>query len=131
VNTLSTGVRANAKRSSGPDRGSLPFGAPTCWIYRPSASSMQSGRHSGQWLVEFESAPPLWIDPLMGWTASADPFAHMRLRFSSLGAAVEYTERHGLNYQVFDPPLQRRCHLPPAPQTNPSNVSKSENRMEV
>jgi NADH dehydrogenase len=87
---------------------SFSFGAPRCRIYQPSASVMQSGgRTRRKWLLEFESASPRWIEPLMGWTASNDPFASVRLTFATRSAAIDYAERHGLDYEVIDPPARR------------------------
>jgi hypothetical protein len=44
----------------------------------------------------------------MGWTASDNPFAQIRLRFPTLTAAVAYAERQGLDYRVIEPPARRR-----------------------
>ena len=44
----------------------------------------------------------------MGWTASDDPFAQVRLGFPTLAAAVDYAERQGLDYRVVEPPARRR-----------------------
>jgi hypothetical protein len=90
------------------DHKSFPFGAPRCRIYQPSASTMQSGgRTRREWLLEFEPASPHWIEPLMGWTGSDDPFASVRLTFATRSAAIGYAERHGLDYEVIDPPARR------------------------
>ena len=43
----------------------------------------------------------------MGWTASDDPFAQIRLTFSTRAAAVDYAEREGLDYAVVEPPVRR------------------------
>ncbi len=41
-------------------------------IYKPSKSSMQSGRaRTKAWLLEFEPEGPLTPEPLMGWTSSS------------------------------------------------------------
>ena len=87
----------------------FPYGAPPCRIYRPSPSAMQSGRaQSRTWVLEFEPFGHRRIEPLMGWTASDNPFAPIRLRFPTLAAAVAYAERQGLDYRVIDPPARRR-----------------------
>lgn len=91
-----------------PSRSSFPCGAPRCRIYQPSHPVVQSGgRTRRKWLLEFEPASPRWIDPLMGWTGSDDAFASVRLRFATRSAVVEYAERHGLDYEVIDPPARR------------------------
>jgi hypothetical protein len=98
----------NTRPRGHPDRRSYPFGAPPCRIYQPSPSVMQSGgRTKRAWVLEFEPKSPRWIEPLMGWTASEDPFAQIRLTFSNLASAVDYAERQGLDYQVIDPPARR------------------------
>jgi NADH dehydrogenase ubiquinone Fe-S protein 4 len=99
---------SNEPQHRTPDRITFPFGAPRCRIYQPSASVMQNGgRTRGKWLLEFEPASPSWIEPLMGWTASEDPFASVRLTFATRSAAIDYAERHGLDYEVIDPPARR------------------------
>jgi NADH dehydrogenase len=98
----------NTRPSGHPDGRSFPFGAPPCRIYQPSASVMQSGRRRKRsWVLEFEPKSPRWIEPLMGWTASEDPFAQIRLTFPNLATAVDYAERHGLDYLVVDSPGRR------------------------
>jgi hypothetical protein len=68
---------------------------------------MQSGRaQSRTWVLEFEPFGHRTIEPLMGWTATDNPFAQIRLRFPTLAAAVDYAERQGLDYRVIEPPAQ-------------------------
>lgn len=99
--------RSNAGAGELNSRG-FPFGGPSCRVYRPSPSVMQSGRaRSRAWVLEFEPVGHRWIEPLMGWTASDDPFAQIRLRFPTLAAAVGYAERQGLAYRVVEPPVRR------------------------
>jgi hypothetical protein len=43
----------------------------------------------------------------MGWTATDDPTAQLRLKFSSLSAAIDYAEREGLDYDLVEPPARR------------------------
>lgn len=43
----------------------------------------------------------------MGWTATDDAFAPVRLSFPSLASAVGYAEREGLDYIVFETPARR------------------------
>jgi hypothetical protein len=98
----------NTKPRGQPNRRSFPFGAPPARIYRPCRSVMQSGERTKQaWVLEFEPASRPWIEPLMGWTASDDPFTQIRLTFPSLTAAVAYAEREGLDYRVIEPPVAR------------------------
>ncbi len=102
-------LRLNWRQDSQPNRNSYPFGAPPARIYRTSRSVMQSGDANARaWMLEFEPAGKCWIEPLMSWTATDDPFAQIRLRFPSLSAAVSYAEREGLTYRVIEPPARRR-----------------------
>ena len=88
--------RPNTQPLREPNRASYPLGAPRCRIYRPSPSAMQSARGKQAWLLEFEPRCCRVVEPLMGWTATDDPTAQLRLKFSSLFAAVDYAEREGL-----------------------------------
>ena|SRR5947209_6235777 len=75
--------------------------APRAIIYRPAKSAMTSGRaRTKQWVLEFEPQSAPFIEPLMGWTGSADPLAHVRLSFPTREAAVAYAERQGLAYEL-------------------------------
>lgn len=81
---------------------------PPCRIYRPARSVMQAGtRETRNWILEFEPATPLEIEPLMGWTASADPYATIRLEFPSCEAAVRHAERIGAHFRVKQPAPHR------------------------
>ena len=74
-------------------------------IYQPSKTAMQSGRgRSRQWVLEFEPAQRKTVEPLMGWTSSADMMAdEVRLRFATREEAVAYAERHGIAYVLGEP----------------------------
>ena len=70
-------------------------------IYRPGKSAMTSGRAgTKRWVLEFEPQSALFIEPLMGWTGSTDPMAHLRLTFPDREAAIAYAQRHGLDYEI-------------------------------
>jgi hypothetical protein len=92
-------------------------------ISKPARSAMTSGRaRMEQWLLEFEPQSAPFIEPLMGWTGSTDPLAHMHLVFGSREAAIVYAERHGLAYEVFESaqpdrpgPSERRADHRPNP----------------
>lgn len=78
-------------------------------VYCRSPSAMQSGpAHVGQWIVEFEPHLKPGIDPLMGWTSSADPQTQVRLSFDSREAAEAYCHRQRLPYEVDPPHVRRR-----------------------
>jgi hypothetical protein len=80
----------------------------TARIYLPSRNVMQSGRANTQhWILEFGSDLPKTAEPLMGWTTSADTKEQVKLRFASREAAIAYAEKHGLAYEVIEPPPER------------------------
>jgi hypothetical protein len=92
-----------------PQLGDKPW--PAFRIYRPARSVMQAGmRGTKDWVLEFESYRKPWVEPLMGWTASDDPYVQIRLRFPSLEAAVRHAERLGLDHRVRWP--ARATHRP-------------------
>jgi len=68
-------------------------GAVTARIYKPAKSAMQSGiARTKEWVVEHEPAIPREIDPLMGWTSSADTRAQVRLEFDTKAAESRIAE---------------------------------------
>src|ERR1044072_1587080 len=80
----------------------LPIGPAV--IFRPARSAMTSGKRGGKrWVLRFERRRPLHIEPLMGWTADADPMADLELKFDSLSAAVRFAEREAIKYRVCHP----------------------------
>ena len=73
-------------------------------IYRPAKTAMQSGKaNSRQWRLEFEPASARSIDPLMGWTSSADMNGQVRIDFDSKDEAIAYAERHGIPFRLHEP----------------------------
>ena len=65
---------------------------------------MQSGTaKSSRWLLEYESERPRGVDPLMGWTSSADMKSQLKLWFESLEEAEAYAKRNGIAYRVDIP----------------------------
>ena len=73
-------------------------------IYRPARTAMQSGAsNTKHWLLEYEPAAPASIEPLMGWTSSADTRRQLRLWFETKDDAIAYAERQGLTYEVEEP----------------------------
>ena len=70
-------------------------------IYQPAKSAITSGRAgTKRWLLEYEPQSAPFIEPLMGWTGSAEPMAQVRLNFPTREAAVAYAEHQGLDYEV-------------------------------
>jgi hypothetical protein len=91
--------------SSTPTDGELP----RAYIYPPAPSAMQSSlaRRPREWLLEFEPWDRKEIEPLMGWTATRDPFTSFyRLRFRDRQSAIDFAERHGWKYIAQPPPVQ-------------------------
>jgi hypothetical protein len=81
-------------------------------IYRPARTAMQSGRgKTKRWLLEYEPSEPRTIEPLMGWTSSADMKSQIRLEFDSREEAVAYAERYGIAYEVFEPHERERKRI--------------------
>lgn len=80
---------------------------PTAVIYRPARSIMQRRpRPRRHWVLEFEPTHPPRIEPLMGWTASSDPFRPIRLTFPDRESAIAYAERNDWRYIVRDTPSE-------------------------
>jgi hypothetical protein len=81
-------------------------------IQCPAPSVMNGGRRRAtEWVLTFEPRAHPFIEPLMGWTGSADPLSQVRLRFSSREAAIGYARRQGLPYEVREPTHIRRGDL--------------------
>jgi hypothetical protein len=77
-------------------------------IYQPARTAMQSGSaRTRDWVLEFDPAAPREIDPLMGWTSSADTQSQVRLRFESRAAAEEYARAQGMAFDVVEPKTRR------------------------
>jgi hypothetical protein len=72
-------------------------------IYKPARTAMQSGTaRTRQWVLDYEPEEPRVVEPLMGWTSSADMKQQLRLSFDTKEEAVAYCERHGIPYQVSE-----------------------------
>ena len=70
-------------------------------IYKPSKTSMQSGRGKAKgWVLEFDRTQALGPETLMGWTQSGDTLNQVRLHFDTQKAAVSYAKEQGLEYIV-------------------------------
>jgi len=73
-------------------------------IYKPAKTAMQSGKaKTSEWVIDFEPEQPRTVEPLMGWTSSADMRQQVRLRFDSKEEAIAYCERNGIPFQVRAP----------------------------
>ncbi|MEI4471555.1 ETC complex I subunit [Frigidibacter sp. MR17.24] len=73
-------------------------------IYQPSKTAMQSGTaRTHGWVLEFAQGAAREIDPLMGWTSSADTQTQVRLRFETREAAEDYARENGIEVSVQEP----------------------------
>jgi hypothetical protein len=73
-------------------------------IYKPAKTAMQSGRAKTiEWVLEYEPATPREIDPLMGWTSSNDMLSQVRLFFDTKEEAIDYAQKNGIPFRVFEP----------------------------
>jgi hypothetical protein len=84
----------------------------TARIYKPARTAMQSGTaKTKEWLLDYEPEQPRMVEPLMGWTSSADMKQQLRLQFDTKDEAIAYCERHGIAYQVFESKPQQRQRI--------------------
>lgn len=82
-------------------------------IYKPSRCTTQSGTaRSKHWVLEFFPETPREVDPLMGWTSSADTQSQVHLRFDTKEAALDYAREHGIDAVVLEP-HSRKPHIRP------------------
>ena len=73
-------------------------------IYRQAKTATQSGQaNTVRWVVEFEPESAREVEPLMGWTSSADTKGQLRLRFDSEAEAVAYAKKRGFMYTLERP----------------------------
>jgi len=73
-------------------------------IYKPARNAMQSGTaRTRDWVLDYVPQSAREVDPLMGWTSSADTQSQVRLRFETREAAEEYAREHGIDYIVKEP----------------------------
>ncbi len=76
----------------------------TARIYKPAKNAMQQGmaaRATGCWSIEPDQ--PLAIEPLMGWTSSADTKPQVRMSFATKEEAVAFATRHGIAFRLEQP----------------------------
>ena len=76
----------------------------TVRIYKPAKTAMQSGRRNTKdWVLEFESSSPRFVEPLMGWTGSRDTQKQVVMHFPSKEEAIAFAEKNGYGYRVQEP----------------------------
>jgi hypothetical protein len=77
-------------------------------IYQPARTAMQSGTaKSSHWVLEFAADTAREVDPLMGWTSSADTQSQVKLRFDSRDEALAYAASKGIEAVVTEPQSRR------------------------
>jgi hypothetical protein len=72
-------------------------------IYKPARNAMQQGSAPRDWVLEYEPDKPQSIEPLMGWTSSADTKSQVRLSFATKDEAVAFATRHGIAFRLEEP----------------------------
>ena len=73
-------------------------------IYLPSKSAMTSGMgNAREWVLDYVPAEARRIDPLMGWTSSADTKSQIRMSFATKKEAVAFATRHGIAFRLEEP----------------------------
>jgi NADH dehydrogenase len=73
-------------------------------IYQPARSAMQSGQAKTKtWILEFAPEARRSLDPLMGWTSSADTQSQVKMGFETQEAAEKYAREIGLDYAISRP----------------------------
>ena len=82
-------------------------------IFQPAKTAMSSGTaKTKHWVLEFAPASARSVDPLMGWTSSADTQAQVRMSFETKEAALDYASQHGID-AVVQQPNKRRANIRP------------------
>lgn len=73
-------------------------------IYQPAKTAMSSGQgKTKHWVLEFSPQSARSVDPLMGWTSSADTQSQVKLRFDTKEQAQAYAREKGIEAVVLEP----------------------------
>ena len=79
----------------------------TARIFKPARNAMQSGvAKTKRWVLEHDQVEARRVEPLMGWTSSADMRQQVRLFFDPKEAAIAYATREGLPFRVEEPKVK-------------------------
>lgn len=72
-------------------------------IRQECKSAMQSApKHFDGWVIEYPPAGR-YQDSIMGWTSTSSPeVAELKLKFKTLGQAIDYAKSNGLGYEVIN-----------------------------
>ena len=77
-------------------------------IYKPARTAMSSGTaKTKHWVLEYAPSSRREVDPLMGWTSSADTQAQVKLSFESKEAAEDYAREMGIEAVVMEPKTRK------------------------
>ncbi|HAR54404.1 MULTISPECIES: ETC complex I subunit [Roseovarius] len=77
-------------------------------IFRPARTAMSSGTaKTKHWVLEYVADQARAVDPLMGWTSSADTQAQVRINFPTKEAALDYAQEHGIDAVVQEPKTRK------------------------
>ncbi len=69
-------------------------------IFKPAKNTMQSGRASDKWVLEYELETARTPEPLMGWVSSGDTLNQVRMKFDSKEAAIAFAESKNIEYTL-------------------------------
>jgi len=95
----------------------------TALIFRPAPNAMQSGRgKSKAWVLVYEPDKAKYIEPLMGYTGSAETQTQVRLAFDTLEEAESYARSNGIPYTV------QPAHTPTPKRSNYSDNFRSDRK---
>ena len=71
-------------------------------IYKPSKSTMQSGRGKDtRWILECDARTAKTVEPLMGWTSAGDTDDQIKMFFESKDTAITFAEKNNWKYTVL------------------------------
>ncbi len=77
-------------------------------IFHPARNAMQSGRANVRhWVLEHQPGAAKRVDPLTGWTGSADTLSQVRMKFDTRQEAVAFAEKKGWSFKVQEPNHRR------------------------
>jgi hypothetical protein len=73
-------------------------------IYKPAKTAMQQGNAlTREWVLEFVPDEPRTIEPLMGWTSSAETRSQVHMSFATKEEAIAYATRQGIAFRLEEP----------------------------
>jgi hypothetical protein len=77
-------------------------------IHRPTRGATQSGRaRTKTWLLEYDRTEPREIEPLMGWTGSAETSSQVCIPFDTKDEAIAFARKLGIEFRVEEPTPDR------------------------